>query len=90
MFRLDLIGDSGVISAWNGTTNQSPQARQQELLAIFLTHFSQSGASRSEVIKIAVLEGMSENTARRALNDLQKQGKLHNTGSGRNSWFVKV
>jgi|SRR6476620_1210982 len=90
MFRLDLIGDSGVLSVWNGTTSQSRLTRQQELLAIFLTHFSQSGAARSEIIRIAIAEGMSENTARRAINDLQKCGKLLNMGTGRNSWFVKV
>jgi hypothetical protein len=74
--------DRGVHLAGEGTTDPA-RAREAVLAAVReLAHGHQMGASRLEVIDLAVTKGLGEEEARETLGDLVDDGVVHDAGGG--------
>jgi hypothetical protein len=86
--RLDQVDgtESGVISAHTEPPERNTD-RMDVLMGIFVAHFSAEGASRSELLRVAVESGMSEATFRRALNDLLNHRDLISDGTASRSHY---
>ena len=82
-FRLDPVPDTGsaVISVHRGV--DKPE-RADRLLSTFVHNFSQTGASKAELRKVA---DMPEATFFRALSDLLKSGDLINEGTEKRPFY---
>lgn len=85
--RLDRIEGTGscTVSAGNlSTQGVDKSERAKRLLSTFVHHFSQTGASKAELRKVAE---MPDATFYRAVSDLLKDGDLVNEGTDRRPFY---
>jgi len=75
---------SAIVSVHRGVDN-SPRA--ERLLSIMSTHFRTTGASRTELQKVAEEAGISYGTFARSLNDLLESGDLVDEGTKSRRFF---
>jgi hypothetical protein len=78
---------SCVVEAANGEPVDPD--RSDRVLALFVAHFSETGATRPQLVTVAEdALGLSQATAYRAVNDLLADGRLVNSGSERRTWLA--
>lgn len=78
---------SGVVESHMGVRIDAPSAAG--VWDVFLTHFSETGASRSELVAVAETAGVPKSSAYRAINMLVEDGSLTNSGTDSRPFYQR-